>query len=124
MGPGRAWDPTPSNSRACCTPERGSEMSLSRWILLVALLIVATFAGVMIGTLHLSAADVLDGFLGRGSPMTVSVVRTLRLPRVLLAGLVGAGLGGAGAALQGATRNRLAEPYLLGVSGGAAVGAV
>jgi len=43
---------------------------------------------------------------------------------VLLAALVGAGLGAAGAALQGATRNRLAEPYLLGVSGGAAVGAV
>ena len=54
----------------------------------------------------------------------VAVVRTLRLPRVVLAMLVGAGLGAAGAALQGATRNGLAEPYLLGVSGGAAVGAV
>jgi iron complex transport system permease protein len=42
----------------------------------------------------------------------------------VLAALVGAGLGAAGAALQGATRNGLAEPYLLGVSGGAAVGAV
>jgi iron complex transport system permease protein len=56
--------------------------------------------------------------------MPVAVVRELRLPRVLLAALVGAGLGAAGAALQGATRNALAEPYLLGVSGGAAVGAV
>jgi iron complex transport system permease protein len=52
------------------------------------------------------------------------VVRTLRLPRVTLAVLVGAGLGMSGAALQGTLRNPLAEPYLLGVSGGAAVGAV
>jgi iron complex transport system permease protein len=52
------------------------------------------------------------------------VVRTLRLPRVALAILVGAGLGTSGAALQGTMRNPLAEPYLLGVSGGAAVGAV
>jgi iron complex transport system permease protein len=114
----------PSSSRGCCILARASEMRLSRWLILFGLLVIATFAGVMIGTLHLSASDVIDGFLGRGSPMTVSIVRTLRLPRVLLAGLVGAGLGAAGAALQGATRNRLAEPYLLGVSGGAAVGAV
>jgi len=51
-------------------------------------------------------------------------VRDLRLPRVALAALVGAALGASGAALQGVLRNALAEPYLLGVSGGAAVGAV
>jgi iron complex transport system permease protein len=54
----------------------------------------------------------------------VAIVRTLRAPRVALAILVGAGLGMSGAALQGSLRNALAEPYLLGVSGGAAVGAV
>jgi iron complex transport system permease protein len=47
-----------------------------------------------------------------------------RLPRALLASLVGAGLGLAGAALQGLLRNPLAEPHLIGVSGGAALGAV
>src|SRR5204863_8082231 len=47
-----------------------------------------------------------------------------RLPRVVMALLVGAGLGMSGGALQGTMRNPLAEPYLLGVSGGAAVGAV
>ena len=51
-------------------------------------------------------------------------MRDLRLPRVLLAGCVGAGLAMSGGALQGTLRNPLAEPYLLGVSGGAAVGAV
>jgi iron complex transport system permease protein len=97
---------------------------LSRWLLLALALLVAGTAGVMFGTLHLSLGEVWQGIVGTGAPMHVAVVRALRLPRVLLAALVGAGLGAAGAALQGATRNGLAEPYLLGVSGGAAVGAV
>ena len=92
-------------------------------MLALALLVVAV-AGVMLGTMRLPPGDVLRGLLGQGGPMEVAVVRTLRLPRVVLAMIVGAGLGAAGAALQGATRNGLAEPYLLGVSGGAAVGAV
>jgi iron complex transport system permease protein len=96
----------------------------ARWLVLALALVAAMAAGVMFGTLQLSGADVLNGALGTGAPMPVAVVRELRLPRVLLAALVGAGLGAAGAALQGATRNALAEPYLLGVSGGAAVGAV
>lgn len=99
-------------------------MTPTRWMLLLVALVASIIAGVMIGTLHLSVSDVVGGILGTGETMPVSVVRTLRLPRVLLAALVGAGLGAAGAALQGATRNKLAEPYLLGVSGGAAVGAV
>jgi iron complex transport system permease protein len=96
----------------------------ARWLVLALALVAAMAAGVIFGTLQLSGADVLNGALGTGAPMPVAVVRELRLPRVLLAALVGAGLGAAGAALQGATRNALAEPYLLGVSGGAAVGAV
>jgi iron complex transport system permease protein len=92
-------------------------------VLVLALVLVA-IAGVMLGTMRLPPADVLRGLLGRGSPIEIAVVRSLRLPRVVLAALVGAGLGASGAALQGATRNGLAEPYLLGVSGGAAVGAV
>ena len=59
-----------------------------------------------------------------GDATAIAIVRDLRLPRVALGALVGAGLGASGAALQGALRNPLAEPYLLGVSGGAAVGAV
>jgi iron complex transport system permease protein len=96
----------------------------SRWLVLACALLAAAMAGVTFGTLHLSTSEVWQGLLGTGAPVQVAVVRALRLPRVLLAALVGAGLGAAGAALQGATRNGLAEPYLLGVSGGAAVGAV
>ncbi|CAN5871545.1 N/A [soil metagenome] len=99
-------------------------MRSSRWVLLALALVVALVAGVLVGTMHLSLADVANGVMGVGDSMPIAVVRTLRLPRVLLAALVGAGLGASGAALQGATRNKLAEPYLLGVSGGAAVGAV
>jgi iron complex transport system permease protein len=96
----------------------------SHWVILTLVLLLAAVAGVAYGTLPLTPADVLHGVLGTGSATQVAVVRQLRLPRVLLAALVGAGLGASGAALQGATRNGLAEPYLLGVSGGAAVGAV
>ena len=99
-------------------------MRTSRWIVLVLALLLACVAGIMFGALRLTMSEVLQGLFGTGGPTAVAVVRTLRLPRVLLAALVGAGLGAAGAALQGATRNGLAEPYLLGVSGGAAVGAV
>jgi iron complex transport system permease protein len=99
-------------------------VTASRWVLLLAVLALAIVGGVMFGTLRLSPGEVLQGLAGSGAPTPTAVVRELRLPRVLLAALVGAGLGAAGAALQGATRNVLAEPYLLGVSGGAAMGAV
>ncbi|MFH8410349.1 FecCD family ABC transporter permease [Streptomyces sp. NPDC018019] len=57
-------------------------------------------------------------------PLHDSIVWDLRLPRVLLAGLVGAGLAVCGTVLQALTRNPLADPYLLGVSAGASTGAV
>lgn len=53
-----------------------------------------------------------------------AIVWDIRFPRVLLAGLVGAGLGLVGAALQAVTRNPLADPHLLGISSGAAFGAI
>ncbi len=56
--------------------------------------------------------------------MYISIVYDIRLPRVILAGLVGASLAIAGAAFQGLLRNPLADPYILGVSSGASVGAV
>ena len=78
----------------------------------------------MFGTIRLGVGESLGALIGRGDVTALFVVRELRLPRIVLAGLVGAGLGMSGVALQGVLRNPLAEPYLLGVSGGAAVGAV
>jgi iron complex transport system permease protein len=76
------------------------------------------------GAVSISLTAVFDALRGHGEPTSIAIVRDLRLPRVILGALVGAGLGASGAALQGSLRNPLAEPYLLGVSGGAAVGAV
>lgn len=94
------------------------------WPLAIAALVVLVVAGVVWGAVPLSPHAIANAVMGRGDPDTVAIVRALRLPRVALAVLVGAALGMSGGALQGSLRNALAEPYLLGVSGGAAVGAV
>lgn len=94
------------------------------WPLLLVLLACAMVAGIALGAVAISPVTVLNALRGEGDAMTVAIVQAIRLPRVALAALVGAGLGMSGAALQGTMRNALAEPYLLGVSGGAAVGAV
>src|SRR5690242_13720367 len=63
---------------------------------------------------------------GSASPWTLAeqnIVWFIRLPRVLLAGVVGAGLSIVGVTIQAMVRNPLADPYLLGVSSGASVGA-
>ncbi len=86
-----------------------------------ALVCVAAIAN---GAVSIPAADVVRAIAGNGDSSVIAIVRSLRLPRVALAALIGAGLGMSGGALQGTLRNGLAEPYLLGVSGGAAVGAV
>ncbi|WP_293783323.1 iron ABC transporter permease [uncultured Aeromicrobium sp.] len=61
---------------------------------------------------------------GEAPPLIDALIWESRLPRVLLAGVVGMGLAVSGAVLQSITRNPLAEPYLLGVSSGASTGAV
>jgi iron complex transport system permease protein len=94
------------------------------WVLLIAALFFIAMIAVARGAVSVSIVGVIDALGGRGDPTAIAIVRDLRLPRVILGALVGAGLGASGAALQGALRNPLAEPYLLGVSGGAAVGAV
>ncbi len=94
------------------------------WVALVAALVAISVLAVARGAVAVPIAAVLAALRGRGDPTAIAIVRDLRLPRVVLGALVGAGLGASGAALQGALRNALAEPYLLGVSGGAAVGAV
>lgn len=88
------------------------------------LLLLTMLIALGVGAVSLPVAEVWHAVFGQGDVQVVAIVRDLRAPRVLLAGLVGAGLAVSGAALQGTLRNPLAEPYLLGVSGGAAVGAV
>jgi iron complex transport system permease protein len=88
------------------------------------LLAVALLVSVRFGAVPLSLGELMDGLRGRGSSATVAIVRGLRLPRAVQAALVGAALAASGATFQALLRNPLADPYILGVSGGAAVGAV
>jgi iron complex transport system permease protein len=94
------------------------------WLGAVAVFAAVCIAAVAAGAVPIPVSEVMRAVAGRGDASVVAIVRTLRLPRVVLSALIGAGLGMSGGALQGTLRNGLAEPYLLGVSGGAAVGAV
>ncbi len=94
------------------------------WIILLVALTAAALAGLALGPVPLSPAAVWGALFDHGDANAIAIVRTLRLPRIALGIVIGAGLGMSGAALQATLRNPLAEPYLLGVSGGAAVGAV
>lgn len=93
--------------------------------LAVALLVLTFFGTLKHGAVETSWVDVLGAFTPLGEVSGGSLfVRDLRLPRALLAVLVGAGLAVSGTAMQGLFRNPLADPSLTGVSAGAAAGAV
>jgi iron complex transport system permease protein len=98
--------------------------SLTRLLGLLAFAIVVVLASVRIGAVPLPLAEITRAARGIGDPTSVAIVQQLRLPRAILAALVGAALAMSGATFQALLRNPLAEPYILGVSGGAALGAV
>ncbi|WP_375003863.1 FecCD family ABC transporter permease [Aeromicrobium sp. CTD01-1L150] len=101
-------------------------------LLLLGVLLVTMAVAATIGSVNLPLGTVVDVVLRRlgvieGADVTLlqdRIVWQLRMPRVLGAAATGAALALAGAVLQSLTRNDLADPYLLGLSGGAAVGAV
>ncbi len=108
------------------------------WVAVAAvLLLVSVTVAVAIGPANLSPLDVwrsvIDHLAAIGDPsppepalgrLRDGIVWESRLPRVITAAAVGAGLAIAGAVMQGLTRNPLADPYLLGLSSGASLGAV
>ncbi|WP_082772131.1 iron ABC transporter permease [Actinoplanes sp. TFC3] len=96
-----------------------------------AALLLSIAVSITIGVADLSVGEVVRSLAAHCGlpvrplpPLQDSIVWDLRTPRVLLAGLVGAGLAVCGAVLQALTRNALADPYLLGISAGASTGAV
>lgn len=100
------------------------------WLLLAAFPLVAAFAALLFGGAHtVGPGDVLRTLTG-GTPtgMPAAIVETLvfevRAPRIVLLALAGAALALGGAVLQSALQNPLADPSLLGLSGGASLGAV
>jgi iron complex transport system permease protein len=88
-------------------------------------LVLAGLAALAWGGVHLSWGEVWAGLRGApGNPEATVIVREIRLPRILLAVLVGAALAVSGTVLQALLRNPLADPYVLGISNGAALGAI
>jgi iron complex transport system permease protein len=92
-------------------------------VLLLGLLLMA-IGSIALGPVPLSAARIAAALTGNGDEIARAILFELRLPRTLVALLVGAMLGLAGGVLQGYLRNPLAEPAVLGASNSAALGAV
>ena len=98
---------------------------LARCLLwLLPLSVAACAAGVAIGSVTIAPAALLEVLLGGGEPLERTLLLELRLPRALSAFAVGGLLAVAGALMQVLLRNPLADPYVLGLSGGAATGAL
>ena len=93
---------------------------MTRWIspTLAAALILASVSALLAGPMHIPLSALFDG-----SDLS-AIIWQLRAPRIVLAILIGAGLGASGAVMQGYLRNPLADPGLFGISGAAALGAV
>jgi iron complex transport system permease protein len=98
-------------------------MTAARVGLLVSVVAACLLFGLSAGAVPLPWREVWQGLWHSDSP-AAPIIRDLRAPRVVLAFLVGGSLGISGAALQAMIRNPLAEPYLLGLSSGAGLGAV
>ncbi|MFT4287100.1 FecCD family ABC transporter permease [Nocardioides sp.] len=89
----------------------------------LAVTVVAALASIALGVRFVGPQDLVDGLRGHDDTIASAAV-VKRIPRTLLALLVGAALGLAGAVMQGVTRNPLADPGLLGVTSGAALAVV
>jgi len=99
-----------------------------KFSILISLLLIGVVAAFIfslsMGNAAISVMQAIQDLINHTPSLHQTVVWEIRLPRVILAVLVGATLGLAGAAMQGFLRNPLAEPGILGVSSGAALGAV
>jgi iron complex transport system permease protein len=109
--------------------ETDKSISLSSSIIKILILLVVTIitivASVLIGSVSISFNDLVNLlFFGKSNEIIREIVFEVRLPRVLLAVAVGGGLSVSGAVFQALLMNPLAEPYILGISSGAAFGAV
>ncbi len=104
----------------------GSAAAPAALVLLTAVTLAGFAASLLVGPAGLGLGESLRALVAGGPPgdAVTLIMREVRLPRALLGLMIGAGLGLAGAALQGFLRNPLAEPGLIGTSAAAALGAV
>lgn len=110
----------------------GSHSHLKVTLLLAAVLVACLAAAAAVGSVRVSLGDVIKICWNAVSPFNVdatwrpadeTIILQVRLPRVLGGALVGAGLATAGVIFQGLLRNPMADPYIIGTSAGAALGA-
>lgn len=120
--PASSQDGSPAGVR---TREKGRLSSLALIVLLTVALGVVTLASLATGAVSISPRTIFAAMLGY-QPLTEMqrlILFHLRLPRVLASGLVGSGLALSGLLFQGLFRNPIADPYVIGSSGGAIFGA-
>lgn len=105
-----------------------SPLTKERWAatlaVLAVVLVAAAAIGIAIGPSMLGPTEVWDALFGAAPGAAADIVLRVRVPRVALAALVGASLAISGALYQALLRNPLADPFILGVSGGAALGGI
>lgn len=98
---------------------------MKRWIRLILLVIVplaSVAAGLSLGSEYVSPAEIFSCILSGDCGLKSEVILKIRLPRVIVAMFAGAALSVSGAAFQSVFRNPLADPFITGISGGAALG--
>lgn len=114
---------------------RSKKKSFLFWVIILTVILAGTIIGaIAIGSTYISPAEVYQVLLSKltnnalygdvGSIMTQNIIWEIRLPRVLLGAICGAGLAVCGVLMQCVTKNPIAEPYVLGISSGASCGAV
>jgi ferric citrate transport system permease protein len=109
-------------ARSVSAPRFGATLVL--FVGLVAVLLGAAVISASVGAAAIAPDRVVAALLGSGTTVETRVVVDFRLPRVLLAAMVGSGLAVSGTILQGVTRNPLASPAVVGLNGGAALAAI
>ncbi|MBE7536336.1 MAG: iron ABC transporter permease [Anaerolineales bacterium] len=87
-------------------------------------LAIAIALSLAIGSVFIPLKEILAAMQGNGTDLAANILWNIRLPRAVLIVLTGMALGGSGAAYQGLFRNPLADPFLIGISAGAGLGAV
>lgn len=110
-------------SQACLTPIQ--QRHTLKLLLLVLLLLLSLVFSLQVGSVAVSFAELYQTLLRQSTvdALTHTIIWQIRLPRLLTALMVGAGLAVAGAVLQNVSRNPLADPYLFGLMAGAGLGA-
>lgn len=101
--------------------QRKKSQPAAAYMVSAAILLLALWLGVSVGSVKIPFRVIVNP---EADEVAANILWNIRMPRVVLAGLVGGSLALAGAAFQGLLKNPLADPYTLGVSSGASVGAV